>query len=136
MLELTLNRKHYTETSTIGELRTGATLYCYTLEDTVRAPGVKVPGKTAIPAGRYEIVVDMSTRFGRLMPRLLNVPGFVGVRIHKGNTAADTEGCILVGRYFDTDKIWECEAAFHPLFTDIMKALETGQVFLTIVDTK
>src|SRR3989442_1816583 len=92
-----LRRKVFTSNSTIGELLINGKLECFTLEDRIRPPGVKVPGQTAIPEGSYEVIVTLSQRFKRDLPLLLNVPNFRGVRIHTGNTELDTEGCILVG---------------------------------------
>ena len=74
---------------TIGKLYIDGKYFCDTLEDTVRAPGVKIPGRTAIPAGKYQIEITESIRFNRLMPIIKDVPGFSGVRIHSGNTAED-----------------------------------------------
>jgi hypothetical protein len=68
---------------------------CYTLEDMVRQDGPKVPGKTAIPSGRYAYYLDFSPRFSRLMPSIGNVNGFVGIRTHGGETIENTEGCPL-----------------------------------------
>lgn len=58
---------------------------------------IKVQHETAIPTGKYKIVINTSPKFGRILPRLLNVPGFNGILIHRGNTDKDSSGCILVG---------------------------------------
>ena len=100
---LVLLRHPSTPIATIGRLWMDGEPFCWTLEDPVRErPGVpvsdwKIPGKTAIPAGRYGVVLTMSPRFKRELPLLVDVPGFAGVRIHAGNRATDTEGCILPG---------------------------------------
>lgn len=82
---------------TIGKLYIDGHYLCDTLEDTVRPAGTKIAGKTAIPAGTYKVKKTMSPRFKKILPEILNVPGFTGVRIHSGNTAADTDGCLLLG---------------------------------------
>lgn len=102
---------------TIGRLSIDGKYFCDTLEDTVRPAGVKIPGKTAIPAGKYKIKLTESLRFGKLMPRLENVPGFTGVLIHPGNTSEDTEGCILVGKNRVKGKVLDSRETFQKLFT-------------------
>jgi hypothetical protein len=119
---------------TIGFLNVDDRFFCYTLEDKVRPPGEKVPGQTAIPYGRYRVELTPSTRFKRVMPLLLSVPNFTGVRIHAGNTTEDTEGCILVGDELDsTDpvkgpvlKAGTSRPAFDRLFVALDLAREQG----------
>jgi len=82
---------------TIGKLYIDGHYLCDTLEDTVRPVGVKIAGKTAIPAGTYKVRKTMSPRFKKVLPEILNVPGFTGVRIHAGNLASHTDGCLLLG---------------------------------------
>lgn len=131
---LTLVRRWFTDQSTIGELYLdGAAIQtCFTLEDMVRP--VKVHGETAIPAGRYQVIITESARFKRALPLLLNVPGFEGIRIHPGNTKADTEGCLLVGTQRGTDVVLKSKAAFTALFGVLQAALKKEKVWLTIVE--
>lgn len=99
-MNLRLVRRFKGETYTIGSLSVNGEKFCDTLEDRVRdlAGGEsKVPGETAIPEGRYRVIVNRSPKFGRDLPRLLDVPQFEGVLIHRGNTDKDSSGCILVG---------------------------------------
>lgn len=109
---------------TPGELSVGGLFQCYTCEDVERE--VKVMGVTAIPAGRYQVVVTHSPRFQRRLPLLLSVPGFSGVRIHTGNTAGDTEGCILVGQRETFSGVGQSRPAFDRLFPQLEAALAAG----------
>jgi len=100
---LELQRKWFTDKSTIGELLINDEYECVTLEDPERDE--KIPGITAIPRGFYPVIITYSNRFQKRMPLLKDVPNFTGIRIHTGNKAEDTEGCILVGRSRATDWI-------------------------------
>lgn len=95
-MKITVKRTFKGPEYTIGKLYIDDNYYCDTLEDTIRS-GEKIYGKTAIPAGEYKVKKTYSPRFEKKLPEILNVPGFTGVRIHAGNTAKDTEGCILLG---------------------------------------
>jgi len=132
-LKLIRNRKY--SSATLGELEVDGDLECFTLEDVVRPDGVKIPGNTAIPAGRYEVTITMSPRFGVPMPLLLDVPGFEGVRIHWGNTSADTEGCILVGRERGVDRVTNSRMAYAELYEMIEQALARGErVWIDVIN--
>lgn len=109
-MKLTLVTKFEGPNYTIGDLLINGNFFCNTLEDAVRKltdlnhdgdyddiDEGKIYGQTAIPRGVYKVILSYSGRFKRILPILLNVTGFEGIRIHSGNTAADTLGCILVG---------------------------------------
>jgi hypothetical protein len=106
-MELVLKRRFKGEEYTIGSLFVGGSYFCDTLEDKdrgltynmsiVKIVQVKVMHKTAIPCGRYQVIVNMSPAKKRMLPRLVDVPGFSGILIHRGNTVDDSSGCILVG---------------------------------------
>jgi hypothetical protein len=125
---------------TIGSLSIDGDWECWICEDTVReVPGQpvsawKVKTATAIPFGTYEIDITMSARFGKQLPLLLNVPGFDGIRIHPGNTAADTDGCLLPGADRLAKSVGHSVKAFDQLFARLRAAKSLGQkIFIEIV---
>lgn len=134
-MELLLERNYLKAAYTIGCLSVDGTRFCDTLEDRVcdLVYESKVPGETAIPAGCYEVIVSRSPRFGRDLPRLLNVPGFEGILIHRGNTARDTSGCILVGENRQPGKVLNSALYELRLTALIREAAGRGeQTFITI----
>jgi hypothetical protein len=128
-VKLFLQRDPSTPQGTLGTLSVDGVFQCYTMEDVVRL-GPKVYGETAIPAGTYAVVITLSPRFKRPLPLLLDVPGFEGIRIHPGNTSADTEGCILPGRVKTRSAVGQSVLAFNALFAKLKAA--TGPVSITV----
>ena len=114
---------------TVGRLYVDGKLYCNTLEDVVRDldKEAKVPGKTAIPAGTYKVIYNWSPKFGRNLPRLLNVPHFDGILIHPGNTADDSAGCILVGKNTEVGRLTESRYTSDKLNVLIEDAQRHGE---------
>ena len=126
-MNLRLLRDTFAEKSTVGALYVNNIFECDTLEDKVRS-GPKVPHATAIPVGTYRVIIDDSARFGRPMPHILDVPGFDGIRIHAGNTDADTEGCVLLGRRTgNVDFIADSRKAFAAFYPKLEAALARGE---------
>ena len=126
-MKITVFRDRLTSNATTGKLLIDGVFECYTLEDYVRqeeAP--KIFGKTAIPYGEYDVVITHSPHFGYDLPLLCSVPNFEGVRIHSGNTATDTEGCLLVGVERGYEAVYQSRAAFKALFSKIKDALDKG----------
>jgi hypothetical protein len=123
---LTLSRIALKETYTIGKLYIDGCFFCDTLEDKYRdlSKEEKVSGKTAIPYGRYKVILSMSNRFKKIMPLLLEVPKFEGIRIHSGNTDQDTEGCILVGENTVEGKVINSRNTFNRLMILLNSAIE------------
>ncbi len=134
-MDLELRRFDFTDARTIGALTiVGRTVTWYTLEDPVRAPGIKLPGRTAIPFGRYRVRLTFSERFQRVLPLLEGVLGFTGIRIHAGNTAVDTAGCILVGQRREADAILESRAALEALLPHLEAVAGAEEVWIDVVD--
>jgi hypothetical protein len=137
MLELKLNREILTPKCTIGTLNINGLLYtARTLEDTVRPPGVKVWGQTAIPEGLYRIKFQFSNHFQKEMPYLQDVPNFSGVMIHNGTNPDHTLGCVLVGKsaiQIDGDKweLRESKKAFAELY-NILQSRKNDEIIVEI----
>jgi len=127
-MKIYIKRLHKTKNSTIGEMTIDGKFECYTLEDIER--DVKIKCETAIPKGTYKVIINKSNRFKKLLPLVLNVPNFEGIRIHPGNTNHDTEGCILVGVTRSKDFIGQSRKAFNSLFKKMKDSKE--EISLTI----
>ena len=130
-MQLLLLREIFASQYTHGRLFVDNVFECYTLEDTDRhledKRNTKVPHQTAIPVGEYKVIINKSRRFCRMMPLICDVPDFDGIRIHSGNTADDTEGCILVGQTRGNSTILSSRNAFTRLFTKMVEAQRKGE---------
>lgn len=108
MIQLRLKRIAYRDTYTVGKLYIDGMYFCDTIEDKVRELNSikdKVYAETAIPKGTYKVILNVSPKFKRLLPRLLDVPYFDGILLHRGNKAKDSAGCILVGENKEVGKV-------------------------------
>ncbi|HRI16886.1 MAG TPA: DUF5675 family protein [Burkholderiaceae bacterium] len=135
-MELLLERIQRDDDVTIGELTIDGEQVCWICEDKARGEDEpKVYGETAIPVGRYRIRTTWSPRFQCPLPLLFDVPGYQGVRIHPGNTAADTEGCLLPGRVRLGKSVRESRLAFAKVQDLIAKAEARGEeVWITVTE--
>lgn len=140
-MNIVLKRIALRDTYTIGRLYIDGKYICDTVEDKVRdinkngkfdEEEKKVYGETAIPYGTYEVKWTYSPRFKKYMPELLNVPSFSGIRIHSGNTAADSLGCIIVGENKVVGKVLNSRATVNKLYPIIEKGCKEGKVTITI----
>ena len=147
-MELILERIAKRRTYTIGRLYiqrrvndeylagTADDYFCDTLEPTWRDyehGAYKVKGRSAIPEGRYAVVISCSPKFKQWLPILLGVPKFDGIRIHAGNTAEDTEGCILVGKNKLVGQVVDSRIWLHRLKQKIVEAKSRGEpVWITV----
>lgn len=107
-MKLQLRRLYRKPEYSIGKLYIDGVYFCDTIEDTDRGlysymnlgeiSKIKLMHETAIPYGKYKMRLSMSSRFRKVLPEIMNVPGFTGVRIHTGNTQNDSSGCLIVGK--------------------------------------
>lgn len=140
-MKLTLKRIALRPTYTIGKLYIDDVYFCDTIEDTVRDLNKngkfdngekKVHSKTAIPYGIYEIKWTYSPRFNKYTPQLMNVPSFEGIRIHAGNTSADTEGCLILGKNKQVGKVLNSRDTINKFYPIIKEACSNGKVTIEI----
>ena len=123
-MKVTLKRCIFEDDTTIGVLKLDGKFQCFTLEDAIQK--IKIAGKTAIPKGNYKVILNMSNRFQKVLPLIMDVPNFTGVRIHSGNTHVDTEGCLLVGNLIINNRtIGESKNAMDKLML-VLRSQQTG----------
>lgn len=144
-MKLLLKRNEFFDDTTRGELFVDGKFFCFVCEDRDRGltnemtleeiDDKKIYGKTCIPYGMYQVDITASTRFKRLLPILLNVKGYSGIRIHAGNTSAQTEGCLLPGRQKDPRGrgVLQSKLALDELFPLIKTAVEHEGCTIEIV---
>lgn len=128
-MKLRLKRDKFASGYTLGQLYIDDIFFCYTVEDMDRdinkdgdlddAEETKVHGETAIPKGTYKVILSMSNRFKKIMPEVLNVKGFAGIRIHSGNTALDSEGCIIIGLVRTSNGVASSRDAYNKLMAKL-----------------
>jgi hypothetical protein len=130
MMHIKAHRNVFTDHTTISDVTVNDDFVCFFLEDKDRKledGGEKVYGKTAIPRGFYNIVMDFSPKYQKNMPHILDVPGFEGVRIHPGNKEADTEGCLLPGMIQKDDFVEKSVIAYEKILSMMISAWEAGE---------
>jgi len=145
-MKITVKREFFSDTETLGTMFINDKFFCYTLEDYDRKlkqnqssseiAQEKIYGKTAIASGDYRVILSISNRFKRLMPEVLNVKGFAGIRIHGGNTHLNTDGCVLVAKNRFVDKLstfgkirnWIQGTMEGQLTREIQKAISANEI--------
>lgn len=125
-MKLTLQRYLFAEDYTMGLLFIDGVYFCDTIEDKYRGQDLKktkVMNETCIPYGVYDVKITYSPKYKKNMPQISDVPYFTGVRIHSGNTAKDSFGCVIVGVKCENGKVAESRKTYNAL----LKRLETSK---------
>lgn len=133
-MKIEIKRDTFTEKSTIGKMYIDGAYFCETLEDKDRKleeGGTKIYAETCIPRGTYALEIDYSPKYQKMMPHILDVPQFKGIRIHPGNTDADSEGCILVGRTREKDFIGHSKLTYNELIIRLRDATDKIEITIT-----
>ena len=143
-MEIRVNRIARKDGYTIGRMSLNGVYFCDTLEDTDRGLNStmsvdeilskKRKGITAIPTGKYDVILTFSPRFKRVLPLLLSVKGYEGVRVHAGNTNKDTEGCLLVGENKAKGQVINSRATLEKLMSVLLECEKRKEkISITIV---
>lgn len=122
------------ENYTQGRVYLDNVFFCHSCEDEDRflersledVSERKIYGRTAVPRGKYRLITSMSHRFGKVLPEVLDTPGFSGIRMHGGNRAEDSLGCILVGRVRTSSGIAQCADTVQRIIQQIEDAADLG----------
>ena len=139
-MKLTLVRKYRKENYCIGDLYIDGVWFCNVLEDKDRGLDdsmtveeilkKKIKGETAIPYGTYAVHITYSPKYKRLMPLILNVKGYSGIRIHSGNTSKDSQGCLIVGKNTKVGMVTDSRVTYSKLY-EILKDAKSISITIT-----
>lgn len=143
-MEIQINRTARKEGYTIGRMSLNGKYFCDTLEDTDRGLSStmssdeilskKRKGITAIPTGKYDVILTFSPKFKRVLPLLLNVPGYQFIRVHQGNLVSSTEGCLLVGENKIKGQLLNSRATLEKLMSILLDCEKKKEkISITIV---
>lgn len=143
-MEIQVNRIARKDGYTIGRMSLNGVYFCDTLEDTDRGLNAamsvdeilskKRKGITAIPTGKYDVILTFSPRFKRVLPLLLNVPGYQYIRVHNGNRPDSTEGCLLVGENKVKGQVINSRATLERLMSVLLECEKRKEkIIITIV---
>lgn len=140
-MEILLDRICRKETYTIGHFYINNTYFCDTVEDKDRDLNkngkfdngeTKVKGLTAIPNGRYLVKLTYSPNFKRILPEIINVNSFTGIRIHSGNFASDSLGCVIVGENKVKGGVINSKVYEKKLIEILKKVPDGEQIWITV----
>ena len=143
-MEIRVKRIARKDGYTIGRMSLNGEYFCDTLEDTDRGLNCsmqeseilakKIKAQTAIPIGKYDVVLTFSPRFKRVLPLLLDVKGYEGVRVHAGNTNKDTEGCLLVGENKVKGQVLNSRATLEKLMSVLLECEERKEKVTILIE--
>ena len=143
-MEIRVKRIARKDGYTIGKMYVDNAYFCDTLEDTDRGLkdsmqvseilAKKRKGVTAIPMGKYDILLTFSPKFKRVLPLLLNVKCYEGVRIHAGNTVENTEGCLLVGENKEKGKVLNSRTTLEKLMSVFFECEKKKEKVTIVID--
>ena len=143
-MEIQVNRIARKDGYTIGRMSLNGVYFCDTLEDTDRGLNAamsvdeilakKIKAQTAIPTGKYDVILTFSPRFKRVLPLLLNVPGYQYIRVHNGKRPDSTEGCLLVGENKVKGQVINSRATLERLMSVLLECEKRKEkIIITIV---
>lgn len=143
-MKVKVERKYKKDTYTIGILFINGEKFCNTLEDKDRGltdkmteaeiKKIKVYGETAIPTGTYKVEMTYSQKYKKIMPELKNVKGYSGIRIHSGNTAKDSLGCLLLGENKEVGKVVNSRVTCDKFYAKVNEAIKKGELVTITIE--
>ena len=132
---------------TPGKLYINDEFLCDTIEDMDRGlmqdtplvdiQQIKIPDETCIPYGTYEVIMTYSPKFGKVMPQIMNVPGFDGIRLHGAHDINSVSGCVGLGEKVPDKEGVLCNGPSYTVkVTDLCTAADIKSEYIEITIRK